>query len=189
MKFDQYSLKRLAQASQYYEENGFVPIEVPWTVSPRADEMTKPEDANPISMAVGSHIQENRLPGSGEQGFIQMILDGKLPVGMYQTTTPCWRDERRYDELHRPYFFKLELIVVGSLVAPLVVQCASHFFMRILDPNCVNVVKGQEDTDDAYDIVYKDIELGSYGHRLVENVPYTYGTGCAEPRLGIALSR
>jgi hypothetical protein len=40
-----------------------------------------------------------------------------------------------------------------------------------------------KDTPDGYDIMYDDIELGSYGIRKCEFLEWIYGTGCAEPRL------
>ena len=42
---------------------------------------------------------------------------------------------------------------------------------------------------DSADIMYKDIELGSYGIRKHKNVEWIYGTGVALPRLSIAMTK
>lgn len=184
------ALDRMARAAHFYELRGFKPVDVPWVVSPQADDTTKPEDVGPLFFMRGAAGGfDQRLPGSGEQGFIQMLLDEELGPGQYQTLTPCWRDEPEVNDLHRPYFWKLELIVVGAHVAPLVANCALEFFA----PHAANarLVPGGPGTDDMYDIVADDlekkrvVELGSYGHRAAGGFQYTYGTGCAEPRLGI----
>lgn len=189
------ALDRMARAAHFYDLRGFKPIDVPWTIGEDADNATKPKEARPIFAEfsdVTPFIRDRtRLPGSGEQGFIQMLLDEELAPGMYQTVTPCWRDEKVIDDLHRPYFWKLELIVVGSHVAPLVAQCALEFFKAYV-PGC-EIVPGMAGTNDVCDIVGYDmekkrtVELGSYGHRAAGGFQYTYGTGCAEPRLGVVV--
>lgn len=126
---------------------------------------------------------------SGEQGFIQMMLDGQ-ELKRAVCVTPCFRVER-YDHWHLPYFMKAELINAhdtdeGHLIH--MVHEACSFFEHALNhpSTAVRVVKTGEL---AYDIVEKStrIELGSYGIREItvadKRLRWIYGTACAEPRL------
>lgn len=180
-------LFRLSAASQHYLSRGFGYLEVPWVVTPNADDTCRPNDRVPT--IVTSLSGQTRLPGSGEQGFVQLMLDHMMPAGSFFTTTPCWREEPVIDELHRRYFTKLELISFGTLMSVLEMTHHALDFFR-------EYVEGAEIVDnmtpwmgDHYDIVAHGVELGSYGIRNCWGHRWVYGTGCAEPRLGIAMAR
>lgn len=181
-------LERLAKASRYYLKRGFVYEPVPWYISSRADEISKPPEANPLNV-LGLGIMDNRLLASGEQGFIQRILDRDIEDGFFQTCTPCFRDEKELDELHQLYFTKLELAGIGCGTPLDFAQLAWEFFKDYVP--CEVVKLGT----DRYDIFCGDIELGSYGYRVFYRgdeqnpVKLTYGTGLAEPRLSVAIGR
>ncbi len=193
--------RHLADAVDFYKTRGYVYIEdVPWTVQDGAYYATKP------SQLLGRDIpdihihasQASRLPiqmghpvASGEQSFLQMMIDGQ-PIKRAVCVTPCYRHEPRVDTLHRPYFMKVELINahdvdLGHLIHMVHDACA--FFEQFF---AVRVVE----TQDGFDIVEKStrFELGSYGIRTVDypgdsarKFRWIYGTGCAEPRLSIAI--
>lgn len=164
----------------YYSQFGFQRIEVPWVVSEEIDSITRPSDRNPFVI----QGKELNLVASGEQSFLQLYHDGKLQHGRFQTITPCWRDEK-VDVLHKKYFIKNELIDTenvsdSNLLS--IIEIALNFFKKYLPQ--AYVLK----TDIGYDIMHKDIELGSYGIRECSFLKWIYATGCAEPRLSIALN-
>lgn len=175
------NFKRLVTAQDYYEKLGYKNIDVPWEVESKIEKITKPVGLKSYKLNKG------RLIASGEQGFLQLMKDGKLPNGMYQCTTPCFRDEV-VDDLHKPYFMKVELIKVGPIETFLnlvrVIQHPLDFFSQYV--KCKVIATG----DLTMDIVTEknEIELGSYGirkHKLVGE--WIYGTGLAEPRLTYVL--
>ena len=46
------------------------------------------------------------------------------------------------------------------------------------------------ETEEGWDVMYDNLELGSFGvRRTITGKSYIYGTGLAEPRASIALSR
>jgi hypothetical protein len=115
------------------------------------------------------------------------MLDGDAPRGLSQAFTPCFRDEKKHDKYHHPYFLKLELFNPECSKEALrnMLQDAVAFYETHLP---VRVVKA----DNGLDIVtHNGLELGSYGMRELnyqgETYRWTYGTGCAEPRLSQAL--
>lgn len=127
----------------------------------------------------GNVIRTYELVGSAEQSFIQMIFDGTLPPGRYQTVTPCFRSDAQ-DELHESHFIKLELIdTANSSSWPDIASIAQDFFS--IPTSIVGI------SDKQCDIVSADIELGSYGcRRMFKDVFFAYGTGVAEPRYSLA---
>src|SRR4051812_16678582 len=98
----------IAAALDYYKFCGFKEIDVPWTVSREITEMTKPVACKAFKTDLGD------LVGSGEQGFMQMMKDGKLRDGRYVCCTPCFRDEINLNKFKKNYFLKVELICVGN---------------------------------------------------------------------------
>lgn len=178
------SWENLLEAKHYYSDQGYKYVEVPWFVPLETSAITCPPDRTPF--ALGKH---GYLVASGEQSFLQMIRDEKLPPGKYQCITPCFRDEPKIDELHQYGFMKLELIdtregCVWSAQLDWMVNEALEYFRSN------GVMCNLDRYQDGQDIVgwRKDtkqwIELGSYGirnHPLVGT--WIYGTGCAEPRL------
>lgn len=181
----------IADAVEHYRARGYVYVqEAPWYVDPPAYEATRPPGASDIRIGLPAGPIGN-LVASGEQSFIQMMVDGQ-PLKRALCVTPCFRWEQRLDEFRRIYFMKVELINAhdvdeGHLMH--MVHDACSFFERSLPD--IRVVR----TEQGYDIVEKDtrVELGSYGIRDVvvagHRLRWVYGTGCAEPRLSTVLQR
>ena len=170
---------------KFYETNGFVRIEAPWTVTKDVSDITKPADRKDFTIKEKDKV----LVGSGEQSFLYLILKGFLAPGKYQTVTPCFRDES-FDLTHTKYFIKNELIITNNTSQAALdnlVKCAKEFFSTIVpDKKLLEVIKlGAA----RYDIEYDGIELGSYGIRDTQFTKYIYGTGIAEPRTTTAINR
>jgi seryl-tRNA synthetase len=167
-----YSL--LNSSLEYYQSKGFQRIESPWTVSQYVDELTKPKDR------ISFQLKHNNkcLVASGEQSFLYLYLKDFLPLGQYQTVTPCFRFES-FDSLHTKYFMKNELIKTDKVDNEELekVVSISHEFFKTIFSDC-QIVK----TEVGYDIEIHGKELGSYGIRKCEFLTWIYGTGCAEPR-------
>lgn len=165
-------------AEWHYQMSGYKPIEAPWIVGQEAYDATKPSDVRDFATIGGN------LVASGEQSFLQLMLDGVMP-GKAQCITPCFRDEA-YDEIHLPYFLKLELIDtinVTEASLKIVIEDALGFFRAYLSVELVDMGDG------SFDIVASKngIELGSYGIRHYKHFSWVYGTGLAEPRLSQAM--
>lgn len=170
--------RRLMSAITYYTACGYKFIDLDWCVDPETSAITKPFYKKDF------FVYDKALVASGEQSFLQMIIDEKLAPGKYCGITPCFRDEIP-DELHSNYFMKVELIDTlhpnkGGLDS--MISCAKLFFKDFIK------IKTIEIGDELYDIEsYSGIELGSYGTRQYKNIKWVFGTGLAEPRLSIAL--
>ena len=170
----------IAESVKHYSKYNFKQIETPWFISSIADDITRPAISIPY---IVNGVQ--RLPGSGEQSFLELMLEGKLPPGCYQTVTPCFRNEQ-VDLLHKNYFLKNELIITDLTIPhPLhrIILPARHFFYKYLG-NKIEQVK----TDSGWDLMYNDIELGSYGYKEHGHLKWYYGTGVAEPRLSTVIN-
>lgn len=172
----------IAQAVAYYERLGYKYVEVPWIVSSEALGVTLPPGKE------GLQTQDGSLIGSAEQGFIQLLLDGKLSYGRYLAATPCFRDDT-VDELHQRTFFKVELIYVYDICAVSVdtartrlAQDAIGFFLSVSPPSSLTLPK----TKSGHDIELGGVEVGSYGCREYKGHRWIYGTGLAEPRFSVA---
>lgn len=167
--------KILSDSIDFYEKHGFKRIESPWTVSEYIDNITKPNGV------ISYQLKHNNkcLVASGEQSFLYLYLKDFLPLGQFQTITPCFRHEQ-FDYLHAKYFMKNELIKTDIVnineLNKIIDMCLSFYKKYILN---INIIK----TDIGFDIFYKDYELGSYGIRECEFLKWIYATGCAEPRL------
>jgi hypothetical protein len=164
----------LADSVDYYAPR-FRRIEAPWTVSEYVNNLTMPEGKQAYK------LEHNKkcLVGSGEQSFLYLQIKGFLPPGKYQTITPCLRDEQ-FSIIHTKYFMKNELIVTDDVSEDqlqFVVNICHDFFVRVLGQKILQVK-----TEDGYDLMWNDIELGSYGIRDFQFIRYIYATGCAEPR-------
>ena len=169
------------ESIQFYSNNGFQRIEAPWTVSEYVDNITKPEGRQSFQF---KH-NDKCFVASGEQSFLYLYLKGFLPLGRYQCSTPCIREEP-FDYLHSKYFIKNELIQtdkVNEEELQKLIEVSLRFFKTYLQD--VNVEK----TDIGYDIVCNGIELGSYGIRECEFLTWIYATGCAEPRLSTLINK
>jgi hypothetical protein len=175
-------LERLATAEKYYREAGYTPVETPWIIGPEGYFATAPKDKDMVPfVTLGGY-----LVASGEQGFLQLMLGGRDPGRAY-TTTPCFRHER-YDDLHQPYFMKVELIDTHDVTEAglaRVLGDARTLFEQFIETRVEAIGDG------SYDIVAADtgIELGSYGIREKFGLRWVYGTGLAEPRLAMAIAK
>lgn len=193
----------IAKALEFYQDRGYVYLDdVPWYVGKAAYTATKPFDAVDISIrGDGPHLRDDMgfLVASGEQSFLQMMIDGQ-DIKRAICVTPCFRYEPRVDMLHKRYFMKAELINAqdvdeGHLLH--MIHDACSFFEQFF---AVRVIK----TNIGYDIVEKGsrFELGSYGIRDVsipdgsgesgvhwKKLRWIYGTAVAEPRLSTAIQK
>lgn len=170
---------KIANAVEYYKLWGFKEFHAPWIVGKEAYSATKPsEKKRDFETFAGN------LVASGEQSFVEMMIAGKLPRGKLLCVTPCFRDDRvsRYNQ---KYFMKVELIYTGKDLAYELADflvLAKHFFSTYIEKN-VRI----ERTREGFDILGDGIELGSYGIRELGPSKWVYGTGCAEPRLSLAI--
>ena len=173
----------LAKSIEFYEIQGYKRIEAPWLVPPCIDNITKPKNKRHYMLKHNNKC----LVASGEQSFLYLYLKENLPLGKFQTITPCFRDER-YDLYHEKYFMKNELINtenVDKYNLENMIDTAKRFYETIVpNRNKLEVFE----TNIGFDILYYDnnditVELGSYGIRECEFLKWIYGTGCAEPRL------
>lgn len=158
----------LANAESYYKSLGYKPVDVPWIVSKSVSEMTF--NGRGIICDLGN------LVGSGEQGF----LVNNYPSGLYQTITPCFREETNISDSVRSYFIKLELY--SEDIYPnykLLLNDAFSYLSNIVECRIIKTTEG-------HDIVSGELELGSYGARSMEDRHWVYGTGVALPRISIA---
>ena len=174
---------RFEKAMRYYKGCGFQNLEVPWFISEKAINATRPEGARLFNTPFGY------LPASAEQSFIDMMLQDKLPHGQYQTLTPCFRDDN-LDEWHLNAFMKLELIDTRPSADYLEIMrwaqfCLGKWLIPIDGPKVDVVQIGPHE----HDLVIDGIEIGSYGKREFNGFTWAYGTGLAEPRFTMAWKR
>lgn len=194
--------EHISRAVEFYKDRGYVYLDdAPWYVGKAAYYATKPGGATDLSIMAENSTLLNHMGfmvASGEQSFIQMMIDGQ-PIKRAICVTPCFRAEPRFDTLHRPYFMKAELINAqdvdeGHLVH--MVHDACTFFEQFFPVRVVKTQRSDLGTP-SYDIVEKGsrFELGSYGIRnqyisgLNEPLKWIYGTACAEPRLSTAIQK
>lgn len=206
-----YSL--LSRAIDFYASRGYTMINVPWMVYPKYSRVTLTHDEGAF-VTTNIHGDELHLVGSAEQGFIQqahMVAPGKK----YMSVTPCFR-RGDISMTHMEWFMKLELS-----------SCAAEpdeMYLEFLDDawSCFVELGANQDkmrdkvergfADEFHrDINYNhrmnecdmDLELGSYGHRIIpkvetiqgvvtgslhsENHVINYGTGLALPRFQLIL--
>lgn len=168
-----YSL--INKSIEYYSFYDFERIETPWLVTEAVDSITRPESVQPYII----EAKNKNLIASGEQGFLYLYLKEYLPKGRFQTTTPCFRNDS-FDYTHTKYFIKNELIDTKNTTKEnllQIVEIANYFFNNRLNLD-TDIVK----TEDGFDIMAGDYELGSYGIRECRFLKWIYGTACAEPR-------
>ncbi|MGL5281250.1 MAG: hypothetical protein ACRC8W_05740 [Plesiomonas shigelloides] len=145
-------------------------------------------------------VHDRRLYGKGtdtvvasaEQSFLQLEKDGELQSGWWMALTPCYRDEPILDDTHLPVFLKLELIRIakdGEELHRFDAEWVAYRFKTWLW-EYFSLPTDVVETAEGYDVMYEDLELGSYGIRkTMTGKSYVYGTGLAEPRTSIALER
>lgn len=182
----------LQSAISFYEEEEIEQVGVPWLVTSASDSLTRPEDKPPLPVQ-GSYV----LPGSGEQSFLDCLAyleEGKR----YMALTPCWRiSDVGESPWHFPWFMKLELFSWHREEED--AKRDSQTFMKLAYEFCTSVLGSSSlgflNEGEQFDIFATGlkegsgmeegcVELGTYGWRKhPSGVFWSYGTGCAEPRL------
>lgn len=169
---------RIAEAIEYYQHRGYIPVEVPWTADAQYINIVLPPDK--FSMYCP---QLGQLITTAEQSLLQWANEtGRM--GKFQTTTPCFRAFED-DELHHPYFIKTELFINDpkQVTSATLHTVLAEAYALLSDYLPVRVIETGENMYDIIDDWY-EIELGSYGmrsHPLVGR--WIFGTGLAEPRM------
>lgn len=169
--------KRLAGALEYYRGLGYKYTEVPWIVPSSTVDFTIPSPQHRIDL----HRGDASLIGSGEQGFIQRLIEGDIQPGKWMTITPCHRLEIAYTDKVRPWFMKLELFILGDGYEIIRMATEAMNLFRMWIRSGLKIVE----TPIGVDVMYLENELGSYGKRVVGDKEYLYGTGLAEPRFSM----
>lgn len=189
----------LGLAVAYYRDMGYTYMEVPWAVEDKHVAATCPTKNRSYLVerryddAVWRTHAEPRLTdrrmslvGSAEQGFLSL----DLPPGQYVGVTPCFRVEPVQDIYYQPSFMKVELYdnteysgAVSRVKAVKLMMLHARLFMN---EQAIRRVE-EEETDIGFDLTLAGVEVGSYGHRVVEGYrPWVYGTGLALPRFSVA---
>lgn len=184
-------MKIMLKAVDYFSSKYNI-VDVPYIVDVDVSNTTKPIWADNLH-----HSKDKVYIASGEQSFIQLMKEGKLPYGRSMCLTPCYRDESILDDLHLKMFMKLELIyfpdpnlwqntnlakISTELKVIEILQDALEFYERYSDN--IEVVEVDENQLDIY---INGIEVGSYGLRETEYGNFVYGTGLALPRFNQAI--
>lgn len=199
MKYSLINMRRIGQAIEYYEELGYEYIDTPWIVTLQNINKTLPKGKKAVELKDRSHPSKY-LVGSAEQGFLQIYRDLE-PNKRYVSSSPCFRQEDQYSDLHRFYFYKVELFIKEPTTSLSdVYSDALLFFKEYFDNDCLKIVKTSSNSCDIFyynpeDDRMEQIELGTYS-RLTYTDPNTNktqrwicGTGLAEPRFSYALSQ
>ena len=173
----------ISEAIRFYtDEHDFKYVNLPWVVSSKACDLTRPsKDAGVVRI---SHIRGEAV-ASGEQSFLALVLAGKLKPGKYVGATPCFRIENEANLWTQPYFFKVELFILGSSDIMDTLLPAREFFEQHLE--AVDLVEVSQTQSDLY---YDGVEIGSYCKYDKKPIGrWVCGTGCAEPRLSLSYAK
>lgn len=187
----------LSRAIEYYRDvEGFEMVEVPWIVPTEISKKTF--DGTPYELIPGPNLigSGQSLIGSAEQAFLYLLSIGSIKTAKnYMGLSPCFRNEKELKPLTQKHFMKLELFF--AFAYPIdeeegweMAKTAFDVFYNEGGKNGkLKIVK----TDQGYDIMLNDIEVGSYGVRNAiineRKIWWVYGTGLAEPRFSSALKR
>lgn len=182
--------RRLIESIDYYNDKGYKRINLSWIVNEKYANLTYKDDNKFI-------IKDGRaLLGSAEQAFLREVLENNLE-GKFQCLTPCFRNDKE-DNLHFEYFMKNELFIYNEKynfrdyesILEKMIKNAYNFFEEQSYISTLKLIKTPESLI-SYDILLKDIEVGSYLMREVEfegkKIMYVCGTGLAEPRFETAM--
>lgn len=173
--------QNIANSVDFYTRQGFTYIEVPWLVSRKTSEITKPPHIE--DYLVHYDNKEKTLVASGEQGFLYLANKGYLPRGYYQTVSPCFRRDT-FDDYHQKCFMKNELIYThllpedDAVILNRLIETALLNFNKLAEGDYSILQTGEQE----FDITFKGVEIGSYGIRKCAFLRWAYGTGIAEPR-------
>jgi len=94
------SYENLHKSLLFYENKGYKRIESPWTVTEAVIDITRPFFVNEKYKI---ETKKKCLVASAEQSFLYLYLKGFLPLGKFQSCTPCFREEE-FDKTHSKYF-------------------------------------------------------------------------------------
>lgn len=202
----------IADSIKFYETKGFRRIESPWTVSSPISNITKPEGAKDFSIAEKNKVLvasgEQSFLYLYNKGFLPYgAFQTVTPCFRDEIFTPL--NTKYFIKNELIITDEEDEITLDRLAA--LVTCARDFFRKyIVRPKKFPPVFAAEGPDDVvimettngrnkiidkidvndtsymrpcYDLVYRGIELGSYGIRECEFLTWIYGTGVAEPRL------
>lgn len=176
--------QKIADAMKFYESRGYQIISVPWLIDPTAGDATCPPAVEKFDTMLEG--RKRRLPASGENSYMHMMLNGQLKPGKYVCCTPCYRAEPVVDETRKYWFQKVELIDTLEFDYQRLLADAYDFLSGYLP---CKIVDFENDTKDIVSAV-GEIELGSYGVREIAPFgKWAYGTGIAEPRTSYVLSK
>ncbi|WP_166655638.1 amino acid--tRNA ligase-related protein [Burkholderia pseudomallei] len=175
------SFPLIVSAYNFFMREGFTPVCAPMTVSKKMMDHTCPPGVRDRRLR---HIDGSTYVASAEQSFLQMEVDGDIDDSDWlMAITPCYRDDD-LDDTHFNIFLKVELFAYNMDDFELIAGMAYKFWT-----DHVGLPVTKLKTPDGIDIMYGDLELGSFGTRLTtQGIPYVYGTGVAEPRGSMAIT-
>jgi hypothetical protein len=178
---DRINYARLAHAQAFFKGRGYQNVETPWLVTPQAVRATTPIPEVIIETIRGV------LVNSGEQGFIQKMVDGELTPGMYQTLTPCFVDLSNGETAGAEYYEQIELLCympddVRTVYEQMINDVMACYF-EISDAESFDA----RQNEDGVEIAFNNIVVGKYGIRAMGNHKWVYGTGLTEPRFTLAV--
>lgn len=174
--------QNIAKAIDFYTVHGFEYIETPWIVDYKTIEITCPDPQKIITVDESGGTLHG-LVGSAEQGFLQLVLDGKLSGVNYVSAGSCFRLEKE-DELHQSQFFKVELFS-KCINGDRAIQASRELLRRA--NKFMNYQAVEVQTEEGFDLEINGVEVGSYGARFHSKIGWwAYGTGVAEPRYSYA---
>lgn len=165
--------RMLADAIRWYEQLGYLYIEVPYAVPKDIIRLTLPPEYDDAIQPVEPY---GCLVGSSEQSLLHL----DLPHGDYVACSPCFRPEPVLNDLYQYHFMKVELFQIGKNMSPTKMLLDAQGFM---DGFATTEVLH---TDQGRDLTVAGIEVGSYGFREADGRTWACGTGLALPRFDVA---
>lgn len=197
----QIDYRLIADAMTFYTALGYQPVEVPWVVSDEVSELTCPDTKLAFGVSkYDTHV--GKLIGSSEQALISAVCSGALPSGKKLVCcSPCFRVNQDDSPYHFDQFMKIELgfgyplakykdletvsVRMPNMIS--IIRLFIHHARSFFESKTSSKVETyNSDTDPETDILVNDIEVGSYGWRLIPNngnpFIWCYGTGLALPR-------
>lgn len=177
----------LHKAIGYWEDRGFLFINLPWVVDSSFVKKTRPEHKPAVNTTQGEFV------GSGEQSFIALHAQSKLPEARgYVGWTPCIREEPVFDSTHHLYFLKAEIYVPLRQDADASKELANVVLLQMqlfneLSKHSKAIIEQTKITSSQTDIELNGVEIGSYGLGENAGTTYIYGTVLALPRFRQAL--
>lgn len=180
-------LALIHKATQWYMDKGCLLTSVPYLVDPDIMDSTCPEGVIDKRF---THVEGKQYVASAEQSFLQMEKDGKFTIDQSPmiALTPCYRDEAILDETHLNIFLKLEIFEYNPESVSADYFWANEMRNFLWENGLNTQIKP---TDLGFDVLDRfGLELGSFGYRVSpKGVKYVYGTGLAEPRASLAISK